>query len=339
MVSTFTTNLNIELPGHNDYVGTWDTPTNANWSLVDNMAGGSLLLNATGLSGTIALTNIQLQPRTIQITGAPSGAITYRVPSGVGGQWIVRNTTTGGQTVGVVSQAGGSTVTIPANLILPMWCNGTATGMLIGNSVLDSSGVHFPDGTTQTTASNSPPLTGVIFPYAGTTAPSWALLCNGQAVSRAIYSALNTLMSGLGYPYGSGDGSTTFNVPDLRGRTVFGNDVMGASAAGRVTAGGSGINGSSQGASGGAQSETAGISGATAGSLSVSTVSFAMNGPNLLHNASDQAINTFNAAADNHTHANVLSTGNTSGSLSVTGTTNTVTNMPPTLICSWIIGT
>ncbi len=46
------------------------------------------------------------------------------------------------------------------------------------------------------------------------------LECNGAAVSRTTYSALNTLMSGLSYPYGVGNGTTTFNVPDLRGRTM-----------------------------------------------------------------------------------------------------------------------
>ncbi len=45
------------------------------------------------------------------------------------------------------------------------------------------------------------------------------LLCNGAAVSRTSYAAL---FSAIGTTYGGGDGSTTFNVPDLRGRTVWG---------------------------------------------------------------------------------------------------------------------
>lgn len=44
------------------------------------------------------------------------------------------------------------------------------------------------------------------------------LECNGVVVSRATYSALNTLLSSLGYPFGNGDGSTTFHLPDARGR-------------------------------------------------------------------------------------------------------------------------
>jgi microcystin-dependent protein len=60
-------------------------------------------------------------------------------------------------------------------------------------------------------------------------APSGWLLCEGQAVSRATFAAL---FSALGTAYGAGDGSTTFNVPDLRGRFPAGVD----GAAGRLTA-------------------------------------------------------------------------------------------------------
>jgi microcystin-dependent protein len=332
VVSTFTTNLNIELPGHNADVGVWDTPTNSNWSLVDNMAGGTLLLNATGLSGTVALTNIQLQPRTIQISGTPTAAITYTSPSGVGGMWVVRNATTGGLTVGFASAAGGSTVTIPASQQLPVWCDGTVTGVRVSNSVYDSSGVHFPDGTTQSTASNSPSLTGVMFPYGGSAAPSWALLCNGLAYSRTTYAALFAI---IGTTFGAGDGSTTFNVPDLRGRAPFGNDIMANTAANRITSGVSGINGSATGASGGTQSESAALTGSTAGSLSVA-VSGTTDAENQGFVAA--AVSGGGAAQYQHTH-NFNAAGATSGTLLVTGGTSAVTNMPPTLITNWIIGT
>lgn len=54
---------------------------------------------------------------------------------------------------------------------------------------------------------------GVTVPYAGATSPTGWLLCNGQAVSRTSYSRLFAV---IGTTYGTGDGSTTFNVPDLR---------------------------------------------------------------------------------------------------------------------------
>lgn len=102
----------------------------------------------------------------------------------------------------------------------------------------------------------SPLLTipvGVMVPYAGATAPSSWLLCYGQAVSRTSYSSLFNI---IGTAYGTGDGSTTFNVPDMRGRAPFGKDDMGGSAANRITSGGSGITGTTLGASGGAQTVT-----------------------------------------------------------------------------------
>lgn len=54
---------------------------------------------------------------------------------------------------------------------------------------------------------------GSIIPFGGTTAPTGFLLCQGQAVSRTTYAELFAV---IGTSFGSGDGSTTFNVPDLR---------------------------------------------------------------------------------------------------------------------------
>lgn len=71
---------------------------------------------------------------------------------------------------------------------------------------------------------------GTVLPYAGTTAPSDFLLCDGSAVSRTTYAALFSVISDT---FGAGDGSTTFNLPDLRGRIPVGKDNMGGSAADR----------------------------------------------------------------------------------------------------------
>jgi hypothetical protein len=73
---------------------------------------------------------------------------------------------------------------------------------------------------------------GIIMQYAGATAPSAWLVCDGSAVSRATYASLFTA---IGTTYGVGDGASTFNIPDLRGRTIAGLDNMGGSSANRVT--------------------------------------------------------------------------------------------------------
>jgi microcystin-dependent protein len=62
---------------------------------------------------------------------------------------------------------------------------------------------------------------GVISAYAGSTAPSGYLLCDGTAVSRTTYSGLFGI---IGTTYGVGDNSTTFNVPDLKGKVAVGRD-------------------------------------------------------------------------------------------------------------------
>lgn len=65
----------------------------------------------------------------------------------------------------------------------------------------------------------APPV-GVIHPYAGATAPTGWLLANGSAVSRATYPQLFAV---CGTTYGAGDGSTTFNLPNLVDRLPTGS--------------------------------------------------------------------------------------------------------------------
>lgn len=64
---------------------------------------------------------------------------------------------------------------------------------------------------------------GSIKLYAGSTAPDGYLFCDGTPVSRTIYSELFAV---IGTTYGSGDGSTTFNLPDLRGKVAVGLDLQ-----------------------------------------------------------------------------------------------------------------
>lgn len=99
-------------------------------------------------------------------------------------------------------------------------------------------------------------MTGTVLPFAGSTAPDGWLLCFGQAVSRTTYAPLFAV---IGTTYGTGDGSTTFNLPDLRGRVAAGKDNMGGTAANRLTNSGTGnpgVNGATLGAVGGVDRHT-----------------------------------------------------------------------------------
>jgi microcystin-dependent protein len=130
-----------------------------------------------------------------------------------------------------------------------------ATGLLVFQTD-GISGFYYYNGSSWTnlsSASASSVPSGTVVSYAGSSAPSGWLLCDGSAVSRSTYS---DLFSALGTVYGSGNGSTTFNLPDLRGRTVFGLDNMGGTAANRLTTTGGISANNTLGATGGSQSIT-----------------------------------------------------------------------------------
>ena len=65
---------------------------------------------------------------------------------------------------------------------------------------------------------------GTLIPYAGSTVPTGWLLCDGTAISRSTYT---TLFGVVSTTYGSGDGATTFNLPDLRQRFPLGKAASG----------------------------------------------------------------------------------------------------------------
>lgn len=94
------------------------------------------------------------------------------------------------------------------------------------------------------------PLGGMM-PYLGATAPnSNFALPFGQAISRTTYATLFAMISTT---FGVGDGTTTFNIPDLRGATIAGLGNMGGVDAGRITVAGGNFDGTVLGATGGAQ--------------------------------------------------------------------------------------
>lgn len=158
---------------------------------------------------------------------------------------------------------------------------------------------------------------GVVLPYAGSAAPTGWLLCYGQAVNRTTYAAL---FAAIGTNYGTGDGSTTFNLPDMRGRVAGGKDDMGGSAANRLTTAGSGVNGATLGAAGGAETHTLSVAQMPAHSHAVSgATSPGGSGSN-----------------------DVRSSGNATGSAPTTasqGSGNAHNNTQPTLVLQYIIKT
>ena len=74
-----------------------------------------------------------------------------------------------------------------------------------------------------TLGAGEPDPSGVMKQFAGASAPTGWLLCNGSAVSRTTYAALFAV---VGSTYGAGDGSTTFNLPDTRNRVLIGAGTL-----------------------------------------------------------------------------------------------------------------
>lgn len=89
---------------------------------------------------------------------------------------------------------------------------GIGIGKVWQKGAVDAAGEIYQDDLTL-------PPSGTLLPYAGTTAPAYYLMADGSAVSRTMFARLFAV---IGTTYGAGDGSTTFNVPDLRGRVIAG---------------------------------------------------------------------------------------------------------------------
>ena len=88
-------------------------------------------------------------------------------------------------------------------------------------TTLTTCGVNESGALLKESMSIRPEAIGKIIMFAGSTAPEGTLYCNGAAISRTTYSEL---FAAIGTTYGAGDGSTTFNLPDLRGKWAMGAD-------------------------------------------------------------------------------------------------------------------
>lgn len=82
-----------------------------------------------------------------------------------------------------------------------------------------ATGPQGPQGPQGVPGNDVQQVAGVVQLFSGSVPPSGWMICNGAAISRTTYSAL---FAAIGTTYGAGDGSTTFNIPDFRGRLPMG---------------------------------------------------------------------------------------------------------------------
>lgn len=123
---------------------------------------------------------------------------------------------------------------VPATLVLTVADTSSVDLTLIGSGTTVDPYVLSGTSSSGGSGGGSVPA-GALMPFAGTAAPTGWLIAGGQTVSRSTYSALFAALGGVASPYGIGDGSTTFNLPDLRGRVPAGLDNMAGTAAGRLS--------------------------------------------------------------------------------------------------------
>ena len=167
----------------------------------------------------------------------------------------------------------------------------------------------------------------------------------GQAISRTTYATYFSLVSTT---YGSGDGSTTFNVPDVRGRVVAGIDNMGGFAAGRIgtlaTDGGT-IVGTTPGSAGGSQNhvqtqaEMASHSHTGSGNVSDPQHHHEEQGSNIGGPANFMSANEGNSPSDGNMQTLPASTGITVPSLNINnaGNSNAMALLQPTIMLNKIL--
>ena len=148
------------------------------------------------------------------------------------------------------------------------------------------------------TLSNIAMPAGMVFPFAGTAIPDGFLLCDGTAVSRAAYAKL---FAAIGTAYGVGNGSTTFNLPDLVGYFIKGGTPDGVKNADTTKPNGLTVASTTPGATG---STTPGATGGPSTASSESTTPGATGGPSTASSEGVSADHTHSIASSGaHNHS------------------------------------
>lgn len=184
---------------------------------------------------------------------------------------------------------------------------------------------------------------GTVQPFAGSVEPPGWLFCFGQSLNASTSPQYADLFSVLNTTYG-GTGVTAFNVPDLRGRSIFGKDNMGGTAQNRITTGNSGVAGTTLGASGGDERLHQHLHSVsiTSGGMSAneshvhSQVHATGGGAQTGLQASGIGLAGQTANYQSVTSTNLAHTHSVSGNTANTGAAS-AQNMPPTIILNYII--
>jgi hypothetical protein len=155
-------------------------PLNANTAVIDAALGGNTTKNATGVGITpVVLTASEYQKLILTFSGTLTANVTYHIPSGVGGQWIVRNATSGAFTVTIGNVAAGTSVAITQGSQRIVYSDGT--------------NIRFSDDVLPSIANEN-----VVYSSGGTLTGSAGLTYNGTRLAvTATTAATNTATEAL----------------------------------------------------------------------------------------------------------------------------------------------
>lgn len=198
------------------------------------ISNGNLALSVTG--GTRVLTTTEFDNISIDISGTLTANQVIEIPDGIPTLFIVDNLTTGAFTLTIKHNATTGVLVSQGQRTL-LYTTGTQVEAITQLQVAASDVSNVPSGGITETdvqgaldglearkldaSSTIGGFVGQIKLSAMGTVPSGHLECDGAAVSRTTYASL---FSQIGTIYGSGDGSTTFNIPNLQGEFVRGWD-------------------------------------------------------------------------------------------------------------------
>lgn len=296
------------------------------------MAGGADFYSDSGVANAYVLSPI----------GSKSAPHAYF--TGMCVSFFVGQTNTGASTINVNSLG-------VKNIKARDATSDPASGDFVAGQIIELryNGTNFivSGGVPYAAASTTP--AGTIFDFAGSSLPSGYLWCYGQAISRTTYA---TLFGAIGTAYGTGDGSTTFNVPDMRGRVRIGLDNMGGVSADRITAtAADSLNNTGGGlettTAAGSVSGTAGTTGST--TITTSTMpahTHTQNVPSSPSGGSQKMPQADSGADNSGSQSGGIETASTGsggshshagGTISATFTGSAVTSTPPWVGCNTII--
>jgi hypothetical protein len=188
MASSYTTNKALEKPGYNDYINSWNVPTNSDWDVVDACFAGTLSIALT--SSNVTLTQANCQVMRVRLTGALSANVVIYFPAGISGFFVVQNATSNTYTVTLASAGGGSYVNSAQSQSTAIFTDGTNV------FYADDTRLQLTAGTGITITAGTSPVISLTVPVAITSGGTGAITAPAALTSLGALPLAGGTMTG-----------------------------------------------------------------------------------------------------------------------------------------------